>query len=238
MKRQKRAIGISLVELLVTVGLIAALLALLFPALAKMQQGSGNTRCIANLRQIGQGFRLYIDEHNGFAPPHWGEAFFDPADGSRTWLWTGHIAPYLSVTDNIATASLSRIFDCPIDPDSKMRPKWRGFASTGDNWMISYGYSYPYLTSQRNWWRLTADGLPNLRGLRNMASLILVADSIPLSEGGEHIALIDPSTMSVNSKVGPGLRHKGRFNAVLLDGHVESLGKEILNDQNYWRPMR
>lgn len=232
--------ALSLVELLVTVAVIASLLALLLPALGKVRERSGNARCIANLRQIAQAFRLYVEDHNGFGPPHWGEAFFEPPGNGNTWLWTGHIAPYLGSADQaVAKARLSSVFDCPSDPDSRIRPQWRGYASTADNWLISYGYNYPYLTSQRNWWRHAIDGLPRLNTVTNTARLVIVTDSVPSSKGGTLIALIDPASAATsNPKAGPDFRHGQRANVAFLDGHVESLDKSTLAEQEYWRPMR
>lgn len=231
MNRKLRQNGFTLYELLAVICIVLLLFALIIPAWIKVKQTTGNVQCVSNLRQIGLGFAGYISEY-GYGPPHYGSSFFNPS-GSNL-LWTGHLAPYLGVTGDITQAKLPHIFDDPQDPDAKSRPLNRGFTSTVDNWAISYGYNYPWLTSQNNWWR----GSTSLRALSNPATLVLAADSIPLSKGGELIALIDPSTWLNNPKRGMDFRHSGKANAVFLDGHVQSLGTDALDDSKYWQPLR
>jgi prepilin-type N-terminal cleavage/methylation domain-containing protein len=59
--------GMTLVEVLVVIGVIAVLAALLLPALAK----SGRSRrisCISNLKQIGLAFRMWANDHDNQMP--------------------------------------------------------------------------------------------------------------------------------------------------------------------------
>jgi prepilin-type N-terminal cleavage/methylation domain-containing protein/prepilin-type processing-associated H-X9-DG protein len=59
----------SLIELLVVVGIIAVLLALLFPALANAQRAARTVACQSNLRQLGQQLYIYAHENQGFVIP-------------------------------------------------------------------------------------------------------------------------------------------------------------------------
>ncbi len=232
MNRQLQQDGFTLYELLASICIVLLLIALIIPAWIKVKQTTGNVQCVSNLRQIGIGFIGYINEY-GYGPPHWGPSFFDPNSGSN-FLWTGHLAPYLGIAGDVNQAKLPNIFDCPQDPDSKSRPRNRGFISTADNWAISYGFNYPWLTSQKGWWR----GVTNLRAISNPTTLVLAADSLPLSKGGTLIALIDPSTWLNHSDRGMDFRHGEKANAVFLDGHVQVLGVESQSDPKYWQPLR
>ena len=60
--------GFTLVELLVVVGIIAILIALLMPVLARARRQANVAVCLNNLRQLGAGYQRYAAENKGWAP--------------------------------------------------------------------------------------------------------------------------------------------------------------------------
>ncbi len=64
--RKKR--GFTLVELLVVIGIIALLIGILLPALSKARSAAKTVACASNLRQMGQGWALYLSESKGHLP--------------------------------------------------------------------------------------------------------------------------------------------------------------------------
>lgn len=58
----------TLVELLVVIGIIALLISILLPALNKARDSANTTKCLSNLRTIGQGLALYGTENKGLLP--------------------------------------------------------------------------------------------------------------------------------------------------------------------------
>lgn len=65
--------GFTLIELLVVVGIIAVLLSIFLPTLAKARQSALNVNCASNLRQIMTGCHNYADDYRGFLPPRFRE---------------------------------------------------------------------------------------------------------------------------------------------------------------------
>jgi len=82
----------TIVELLVVIGIVAALMGVIVPVLASARASARKIVCLANLRQIGVAVHLYADNNHGNipfgpqAPPFLSPANFYPSTGAPTSL--------------------------------------------------------------------------------------------------------------------------------------------------------
>lgn len=82
-----RGRAFTLLELLVTLAVIALLAGLLLPALAHAKASALTAACRNNLNQLQLGYQMYVDNNNEALPPNRAKLFgFDMRNTERSWV--------------------------------------------------------------------------------------------------------------------------------------------------------
>lgn len=135
----------TLIELLVVIAIIAILAAILLPALARAKENAKKTYCLNNLRQIGVGFQMYVEDFDcnypvqeGYAPLG-GRAPTNTYAGIPTYFGAGETNRPL----NNYTGKNSETFRCPSDKGDVTVPSgpscWDGW---GNSYLVQWGADY------------------------------------------------------------------------------------------------
>jgi prepilin-type N-terminal cleavage/methylation domain-containing protein/prepilin-type processing-associated H-X9-DG protein len=228
----------TLIELLVVIAIIAILAAMLLPALSAAKSSARSAKCKSNLRQIGLGLQLYLQDHAFY--PLIGTVYSQSKPrGSK---WNDDLYAYTS------QRWTNDLYTCP---------SYRGFVYEGrvDRNIIylsvgSYGYNVG-MADQAGVLqyglagRFTGPGevtqTPTAENeVKVPSDMITLADSYSTKSQKKRLILVGMETLSrqlvlsdeddgdVKESKEAKDRHRGRVNVVFGDAHVELVDAERL----------
>ncbi len=125
----------TLIELLVVVAIIAILAAMLVPALSRARQYAQDVVCKGNLKQLGMGAFMYMDDNESYLPAadQKGAMEKETTDTWGVWdiRWETSVGAYLGgwQRDDLESQLNQRIYHCPLQ-DRNLTPGAYGYKTT------------------------------------------------------------------------------------------------------------
>ncbi len=243
--RSTRPNGFTMVELLVVLAIIAVLSALAFPALNKVRATADRAASMSNLKQWASALLLAMAENNQEIPyegtsqqPSWEDT---ATDGNES-AWFNRLPPYAGIEPLVELTTADQRASA-IDRQSI-------FASPGADLSRSVNSGRPQFSYMINTLLYDSTG-PSDSGSELIRAMQIASPSRTIFMSETRVSPRDgpPDTTTPASQLalangGPSdvsYRFNGRSNIVFLDGHVESLPSDELEDDEpdddlIWNP--
>lgn len=209
----------SLVELMVTILIVATLAALLLPTANRAFQSALSTRCQSNLRQIGMAMTAYQAEHFGALPKAY--------DAATTFWWYHQLMGLAPGSDGGPYLTSPSVLVCPLKKTGAYALVIKPPTIVGYG-MLDAMLWYPTTHRQQTESRM-------MLKMRNPSDWPLVMDAdYPAIYG------LDNPTANADRDSRFTARHLSMANVLMADGHIEQViygdtrwHQKVLNDDNH-----
>lgn len=154
-----RCAGFSLVEILVSVGIIAVLTIFTVPAMWGVRDSSRRAACISNMKQLAVGCMAYAQDNGGALPYSVGQGswhrlifpYLESEEEENTWQEPGHLAKYYFCPSDAEPYSekLSYSWNKNLRGAGRENATRLGGLSRGSAVMLGEGMSYAFDLTER-----------------------------------------------------------------------------------------
>jgi len=220
LKSKSNKQAFTLIELLVVIAIIAILASILFPVFARARENARRASCQSNLKQIGLGMMMYVQDYDEKYMGSSRSCNGTPADcgtvgATVSSLWMYELQPY--------TKSV-QLFVCPSDSVgiSTTDPATGLWKYSGSESYGMVGYWNTSLTTPANTYPFSR---ASLASIDDPAGTIMICDSdYYVARGYEPYNSSSPSASTVDNTRAIAVRHLDGTNFLWADGHVKWLG--------------
>ena len=249
--KRKTSRAFTLIELLVVIAIIAILAAILFPVLSAAKKRAEQATCINNLKQLGPGMQIYVQDNNdnfpGIASRYYG---YQPSD----WIyWRTNTALYPPFTKSPILTSISGLqkpsLQCPLDniPAGRLS---QSYSDGYGPYLFSYSFNGYGLDENDNNLGMssvidTSSGTPvahlfKQSAVKNPAVKVMLAEepgSLAENDSPDGSSVINDGRWVPSDLTGdPGdpltIRHGGKADVTFGDCHVEAVLPDYGSDTN------
>ncbi|MGN0873503.1 MAG: prepilin-type N-terminal cleavage/methylation domain-containing protein [Victivallales bacterium] len=223
----------TMIELMIVISIIAVLVSLLLPALAKVRGKAQSIQCMQNQKTLSLAMHYYMDSFNG-----WGRIylsgtdenavkdnyyatryFFGPITSSR---FSQTLLPYVDngknyVVDNDPELKYHDAAPFAVCPGG--RRDGSGITAPNDGNMPNFSYSFnSHLCFSQA--RIGSNGYNRMSSVRRPSGRILLADFSCVKNDGT--TTYSYRAMHLMAQGNISRRHNNYGNIAFVDGHVES----------------
>jgi prepilin-type N-terminal cleavage/methylation domain-containing protein/prepilin-type processing-associated H-X9-DG protein len=250
--RRRRA-AFTLVELLVVIGIIAVLISILLPTLARARESAYRTQCMSNLRQLSMAFNIYFNQNQlrfpRVAPLQAGFRKHRDEDWiywqKNSGLDIRQSAILRLLRSNAGGGDVESICRCPSDMTWNNRP----LAKDADG----SSFQYSYTMNNRMNFQLELSFMPRdaagnpLPYATKITQVRRPAEKILLFEEDEVLLDDGAANMGSNANLlairhdrqriypdGKNINRDRRGNVMFCDGHVDYVPRSMVQDPNDW----
>ena len=225
---QSKKSSFTLIELLVVISIIAILAGMLLPALSRAREKAREIGCKNNMRQIGNAVISYCDSNKEWIPPANMKVGTSGLDGAWYSLLSGYAVNYGKIYPSHGVTyygywRTKGTFVCPSEPVKFNSDSKKGFNRV--HYSVNIAMTGDYTLTTMAYVRTR-----KLMEIKEPSVAHFAADNLQTNSG-----YFNYSLNALAYRHGSGERRKannqftsgaatsiGRFNALMMDGHVEN----------------